>query len=48
MIGREFIGLDKTALVLGENIFYGSGFGFGKLIRGFTDPVNTKSPPSKW
>jgi glucose-1-phosphate thymidylyltransferase len=36
VIGREFIGRDKVALVLGDNIFYGSGF--GKLIRQFTDP----------
>ena len=37
VIGEEFIGNDKVALVLGDNIFYGSGF--GKLIRQFTDPV---------
>jgi glucose-1-phosphate thymidylyltransferase len=36
VIGRDFIGNDKVALVLGDNIFYGSGF--GKLIRQFTDP----------
>jgi glucose-1-phosphate thymidylyltransferase len=36
VIGREFIGHEKVALVLGDNIFYGSGF--GKLIRQFTDP----------
>jgi glucose-1-phosphate thymidylyltransferase len=36
VIGRDFIGNNKVALVLGDNIFYGSGF--GKLIRQFTDP----------
>ena len=35
-IGEEFIGDDKVALILGDNIFYGSGF--GKLIRSNTDP----------
>ena len=36
VIGKEFIGDDKVALVLGDNIFYGSGF--GRLLRQHTDP----------
>ena len=36
VIGKDFIGSDKVALVLGDNIFYGSGF--GELVRGHTDP----------
>jgi glucose-1-phosphate thymidylyltransferase len=35
VIGADFIGADKVALILGDNIFYGSGF--GKLIRRFND-----------
>ncbi len=35
-IGESFIGNDKVALVLGDNIFYGSGF--AKLIQSHTDP----------
>ena len=31
LIGREFIGNDACAMVLGDNIFYGNGF--GKLLR---------------
>ncbi len=31
LIGREFIGDEPCAMVLGDNIFYGSGF--GKLLR---------------
>lgn len=37
VIGREFIGNDSVALVLGDNIFYGSGF--GQLIRQHIDPA---------
>lgn len=36
VIGRDFIGQDKVALILGDNIFYGSGF--SSLIRSHTDP----------
>ena len=36
VLGKEFIGSDKVALALGDNIFYGSGF--GELVRGHTDP----------
>jgi glucose-1-phosphate thymidylyltransferase len=35
VIGADFIGTDKVALVLGDNIFYGSGF--SKLIQSFND-----------
>ncbi len=35
VLGKEFIGNDKVALVLGDNIFYGKGF--GKLLRNNTD-----------
>ncbi|MDG1158670.1 MAG: glucose-1-phosphate thymidylyltransferase RfbA [Flavobacteriales bacterium] len=35
IIGKEFIGNDKVALILGDNIFYGEGF--GKLLRANTD-----------
>ena len=35
IIGEDFIGNDKVALVLGDNIFYGSGF--GSLLRSKTD-----------
>ncbi|MCU0374800.1 MAG: glucose-1-phosphate thymidylyltransferase RfbA [Chitinophagaceae bacterium] len=33
VIGAEFIGSDKACLVLGDNIFYGSGF--SKLVQSF-------------
>ncbi len=33
VIGKDFIGDDKAALILGDNIFYGSGF--SKLIQSF-------------
>jgi glucose-1-phosphate thymidylyltransferase len=35
VIGEKFIGEDKVALILGDNIFYGTGF--SELIRGFND-----------
>ncbi len=35
VIGEEFIGNDKVALVLGDNIFYGPGF--SKLLQSFSD-----------
>jgi len=36
IIGEEFIGGDKVALVLGDNIFY--GYGFGDSLKESTDP----------
>jgi glucose-1-phosphate thymidylyltransferase len=36
IIGKEFIGSDKVALVLGDNIFYGHGF--GSSLKECTDP----------
>jgi len=35
VIGENFIGAEKVALILGDNIFYGSGF--SKLVQSFTD-----------
>lgn len=35
VIGEAFIGKDKVALILGDNIFYGSGF--SKLVQSFND-----------
>jgi glucose-1-phosphate thymidylyltransferase len=35
VIGGDFIGNDKVALILGDNIFYGTGF--TELIRSFND-----------
>ncbi|MEI6087306.1 MAG: glucose-1-phosphate thymidylyltransferase RfbA [Bacteroidota bacterium] len=35
VIGEQFIGDDKVALILGDNIFYGAGF--GKLVESFND-----------
>jgi glucose-1-phosphate thymidylyltransferase len=35
IIGEKFIGDDKVCLILGDNIFYGSGF--SKLVQSFND-----------
>ncbi len=35
VIGEKFIGKDKVALILGDNIFYGAGF--SKLVQSFSD-----------
>lgn len=37
VIGESFIGNDKVALVLGDNIFYGTGL--DKLLQQFNDPT---------
>ncbi|NNE77124.1 MAG: glucose-1-phosphate thymidylyltransferase RfbA, partial [Pricia sp.] len=36
LIGEDFIGKDKVALILGDNIFYGSGL--AKLLQDNSDP----------
>jgi glucose-1-phosphate thymidylyltransferase len=35
VIGEEFVGKEKVALILGDNIFYGSGF--SRLVQSFND-----------
>jgi glucose-1-phosphate thymidylyltransferase len=35
VIGKDFIGKDKVALILGDNIFYGSGF--SQLVQSFNN-----------
>jgi glucose-1-phosphate thymidylyltransferase len=37
VIGADFIGNDKVALILGDNIFYGSGL--GTLMQQFKNPI---------
>jgi len=37
VIGEKFIGKEKTALILGDNIFYGSGL--AKLLQANSDPT---------
>lgn len=36
IVGEEFIGKDKVAMILGDNIFYGNGF--GESLKHCTDP----------
>lgn len=36
-VGKEFIGDDKVSLVLGDNIYYGTGL--GDQLKGYTDPT---------
>ena len=36
IVGETFIGSDKVAMILGDNIFYGHGF--GESLQGCTDP----------
>ena len=36
VLGKEFIGDDKVALVLGDNIFYGAGM--GRMLKSYTNP----------
>ena len=39
ILGEEFIGDDKVALILGDNIFYGSGM--SKLLQGSADAIDS-------
>src|SRR5437867_201403 len=36
IIGEKFIGRDKAALILGDNIFYGAGF--GGMVKSCSNP----------
>src|SRR3954447_17094788 len=44
LIGAEFIGQESVALVLGDNIFYGTGL--GESLRATADPAGGHVPPS--
>ena len=44
LIGREFVGNDRVALILGDNIFYGQGFQ-EKLDRAAARPPAQRSSP---
>ena len=41
LLGEEFIGDDACAMVLGDNIFYGNGF--GRLLRAATENAQTNA-----
>ena len=41
LLGEDFIGDDACAMVLGDNIFYGNGF--GKLLRAATENAQTNA-----
>ena len=41
ILGKEFIGNDSCAMMLGDNIFYGNGF--GKLLRTAKENAKTNS-----
>jgi glucose-1-phosphate thymidylyltransferase len=37
LVGADFIGVDKVALILGDNVFY--GYGLGEQLQRHTDPT---------
>src|SRR3569832_1141343 len=45
VIGEQYIGDDKVALILGDNIFYCSGF--GRLIKQFNNESDTAKNTNK-